>query len=186
MTLCKKLPRKDEHTKNTKMNNVSSNKGWTTGITQSHVDPLPINLLKELHDGKSDKDFVKLKLRIDPTSSTSDLYEFKISLFYNGEMEEFLLFVRNFNTTLAASGTMDADAKFQYLCTLVHREALHKFDSLSADVESTETLDVDYIIRGLAQQFPPLNSLPKQKHAMRRGMKKTCSLTVMHYAARLI
>ena len=66
---------------------------------------------------------MKLKLRIDPTSSTSDLYEFKISLFYNSEMEEFLLFVRNFNMTLAASGTLEADAKFQYLCTPVRREA---------------------------------------------------------------
>ena len=31
---------------------------------------------------------------------------------------------------------------------------LRQFDSLSSDVEITETLDVDYIIRGLAQYFP--------------------------------
>ena len=48
-----------------------------------------------------------------PTLSTSDLYEFKMSLFDNGDLEEFLLFVRNFNTTLVASGTLEADAKFQ-------------------------------------------------------------------------
>ena len=33
--------------------------------------------------------FVKLILRIDPTSSTLGLYEFKMSLFDNGEPEEF-------------------------------------------------------------------------------------------------
>ena len=33
-------------------------------------------------------------------SSTSDPYEFNMSLFDHGEPEEFLLFIRNFNITL--------------------------------------------------------------------------------------
>ena len=49
-----------------------------------------------------------------------------------------------------------------------------------------ETLNVDYIIRGLAQYSPLVKFLSKQKRAMRRGMKKTRSLTVRRYAARLI
>ena len=53
-------------------------------------------------------------------------------------------------------------------------------------MESTGNLNVDYIIRGLAQYFYPVNSLSKKKRAIRRGMKKTCSLTVRNYAARLI
>ena len=125
------------------MKDGSSKKGWMTGIIQAHVEPPPIPLLKELHDGKSDKYFVKLKLRRYPTLSTSDLYEFKMSLFDNGRPEEFLLFVRNFNMTLSASGMLEAGANFQYLCTLVHGEALSWFDSLSADMERIETLDVD-------------------------------------------
>ena len=60
------------------------------------------------------------------------------------------MFVINFNTTLTASWALEADAKFQYLCTFVCGEALHQFDSLSADVEIIETLNVDYIIRGLS------------------------------------
>ena len=55
-----------------------------TGTTHPDVDPPPIPLIQETHDGTSDKDFVKLKLRRDPMSSTSDLYEFKMSLFVNG------------------------------------------------------------------------------------------------------
>ena len=117
--------------------------------------------MHKAHDGKSDKYFVKLKLRIYPTSPTSDLYEFKISLFDNGKPEEFLFFVRNFNMTLLASGTLEAGAKYQYLRTLVCGEALRQFDSLSADIEGTETLNTDYIIRGLAQYFPPVNFLSK-------------------------
>ena len=89
-------------------------------------------------------------MRRDPKLSTSELYEFKISLVDNGETEEFLLFVRNFNMTLAASGTLEAGTKTQHLCTLVRGEALLKFESLSADVESTQTLNDDDIIKGLA------------------------------------
>ena len=49
-----------------------------------------------------------------------------------------------------------------------------------------ETLNVEYIIKGLALYFPHVNSLSKQKHAMRRGTRKRCGLKVRHYAARLI
>ena len=42
------------------------------------------------------------------------------------------------------------------------------------------------LIRGLAQYFPPVSSLSKQKCTMRHGMKKTRSLTVIRYAACLI
>ena len=66
------------------MKNVSIKKGWMTDVTQPHIDPPPIPLIKEKHDGKSDKDFVKLKLRRDPISLTLDLYEFKRSSFKNG------------------------------------------------------------------------------------------------------
>ena len=65
-----------------------------TGMTHVHVDPLMIPIIKENHDGKSDKYSVKLILRRGPTSSTSDLYDFKMYLFENGEPEEFFcLFV---------------------------------------------------------------------------------------------
>ena len=82
-------------------------------MTPPHVDPSLIPLIKENHNGKSEKYFVKLKLRRDPTSSTSNLYEFKMSLFDNGEPDEFLLLVCNFNTTLAESGMLEAGEKYQ-------------------------------------------------------------------------
>ena len=42
---------------------------------------------------KAERDCVKIKLRRDPTSEKSDLYEFKMDLFDNGDLEEFLFFV---------------------------------------------------------------------------------------------
>ena len=58
-----------------------------------HMEPPPIPFVKIKHDDKSDKDFVKLKLRRDPMPENLDFYEFKIDLFDNGGPEEFLLFV---------------------------------------------------------------------------------------------
>ena len=59
--------------------------------TQAHAEPPYINLIKVTCNGKPGKDFVKLKLRRDPTSIMSDLYEFRVSLFDNGEPEEFFV-----------------------------------------------------------------------------------------------
>ena len=53
-------------------------------------------------------------------------------LFDNSDPEEFLLFIQNLNMDLKASGTLNSGANIQYLCTLVHVEALRKFDMLSA------------------------------------------------------
>ena len=69
---------------------------------------------------------------MDPTSQKSDLYEFKMVLFDNSKHEEFLLFIFNFNMTIEASGTLKSGAKIQYLCTLVHGEALNQFDVVLA------------------------------------------------------
>ena len=70
-----------------------------------------------------------------------------MSLFDHGNREEFLLFILNFNITLATTGTLDMDAQIQYLLTLVRGEAFRQFELLSADVENTETLNVDFILR---------------------------------------
>ena len=54
-------------------------------MTHPHAEPTPILLIKENHNGKSEKYFVKIKLHRYPTLSTSDLYEFRIYLSDNGE-----------------------------------------------------------------------------------------------------
>ena len=107
--------------------------------------------------------------------STSEIYEFKMSLFDHGNLEEFLLFRLNYNITLMVTGTLDMDMKIQYLCTLVCGEALCQFDLFSADVENIETLNVEYYIKVLALYPPPVNFLTKQKRAIRREIKNAKS-----------
>ena len=69
------------------MNNVSIKKVWMMGMNHSHIDPPPIPIIKEKHGSKSDNGFVKLKFCRDPTSPTSDLYEFKMYFFDNVKPE---------------------------------------------------------------------------------------------------
>ena len=62
---------------------------------------------------------------------------------------------------LATTGTLDMDVEIQYFCTLVRGKALPQFALLYADVENTETLNVDYDVKSLALYFHPVNSLKK-------------------------
>ena len=75
------------------MKNVSHKKKWNMGVVRLHMDKPPISLIKSKHDDKLDKYFVKIKLRRDTTSENSDLYEFKLALFGNGDTEELFLSV---------------------------------------------------------------------------------------------
>ena len=129
------------------------------GTTQVHVEPPSIPVDKVKCDGKSVKYFVEMKLRRDMTSSTSYPYEFNISLYYNGEPETFFLFVINFNMTIAESGTLEAAVKVQYIRTLVIREALRQFDSLSVDLEIVNLITVKNITKGLPLYFLTVDSL---------------------------
>ena len=69
--------------------------------------------------------------------------------------------------TLAASGKLDMGAKIQYICMLVHGEGLRKFDSLSAELESTETLNLECIIKGLESYVSPVKLLFKKNRVVR-------------------
>ena len=76
-----------------------------------HLEPPSITLVIGGNNGKTEKYFVILKLCRYPTSSMSDLYEFKMSLFDNGKPKYFFLFVRQFNMTLAELWFLEVGAK---------------------------------------------------------------------------
>ena len=71
------------------MKNVLHNKGWNSETNLVHMEPPPITLIGETYNGKLDEYFIKQKMCRDPTYSTSDLYEFKMSLFEHEKLEEF-------------------------------------------------------------------------------------------------
>ena len=106
---------------------------------------------------------------MDLTSAKSDPYEFKMALFKIGELEEFLLFVCNFNMTLTASKTLKTAAKAQYLCMIIRVEALRQFYSLSSDMEDMEPLTVESIILELGAYFFLLISIKAKARNVSRN-----------------
>ena len=65
------------------MRNVSHNKDWNRGSVQVHVDQPLIPIIRSKNNTKLDKDCLKIKLHIYPTSEKLGLYEFKAALFDN-------------------------------------------------------------------------------------------------------
>ena len=113
------------------------------------MKPPLIPLIKRKNDAKLNKNGVKKYCVGILHSEKSDLNHLKIALFNCGEPEEFLLFVRNFQMTLEASGTLAAGANIQYLCTLVRGKALCQLDIFSVEVVSMTTEHLNLIILGL-------------------------------------
>ena len=146
--------------------------------------PTPLNKIK--NDAKLDKEIVKTKLRRNPTSEKSDLYEFKIDFFDNGELEEFFLFVRNCQITLDDSVAIAASAKIQYHHTLLRAKELCQLDVLYVDVGSKTTTHLNRIIFGSVTYFFYINASSKQKRVVRQGMSNPQKLKVTLYDARMI
>ena len=69
----------------------SNNKSLDSGMIQMHLVPPWTPIIKGKYNVKSDKDFIKLKFCRYPTSNTLELYEFKMSLFDNGDLEDFFV-----------------------------------------------------------------------------------------------
>ena len=79
----------------------------------------------------------------------SDMNEFKMNLFDNGDPEQFLLFVQNYKMTLEASGKLTENAKFQYLRTILCGKALRKFESLCAHIVRMTMTRLNQVLLGL-------------------------------------
>ena len=101
------------------------------------MELLPITIVKSKKNAKPDKDDVKIKLRRDSMSEKPDLYEFKMALFDNGELEKFFLFIWNFQMTLEVLVTLADSEKIHYLCMQLCGKTLLQLDTLSIDVGST-------------------------------------------------
>ena len=98
----------------------------------------------------------------------------------------FMLFVWNFQIKLKALGTLADSANIQYLHMLLCGEVLRQLDTFSVELGSTTTTYLNQITLGLGTYFPTIDTLSKQKRAMRCVMRKPRRSKVRCYAARMI
>ena len=133
-----------------------------------------------------DKGCVKVRLLRDPTTEISDLYEFKIALFDNSDPGKFLLFVRNFQTTLEDSVALTISTNIQYLCMILYGKVLRQLDTLSVEMGSKTMTHLSCNVFGLGNYFINTIVLSKQKCVMHRRIRKPCTLKLRCYADRMV
>ena len=92
-------------------------------------------------------------MRKDPTSEKSDLYKFKMTLFDNGNPEEFFLFMQNFKMTPEALDKLFSSVKLHYLPTVLHGKAPCQIDTFYDQTGSTNTPHLNRIILGVGTYF---------------------------------
>ena len=80
--------------------------------------------------------------------------------------------MKNYKIILKALVTINANAKLQYICTILRVEALHQFDTLCTQEGLITTTHLNPIILGLGTYFPPVNTMSNQKRVMHHEMKR--------------
>ena len=143
----------------------------------------PLSKIK--NDEKSDKDCVKIKFHRYPTSKKSDLYKIKLALFDDGKPEEFLLFIRNFNMTLEASGMLVYITNIQYFCMMLWRRVTSVWHVVCWGGKYNQR-KFKPLYLGFRNVLSTINVLSKQKRVMCCGTRNPRKLRVICYAARLI
>ena len=126
----------------------TGNKKWLNEDVQARIDPPPIPLIKATNRNTEETNIIKVKIRQDPASATSETYELKVQTFKNGKPEEFLQMMKDFKTAVDGTGTN----------TILHGEALREFDAITGQVRSTNNTHLKKIKEGLLSYFPPLNA----------------------------
>ena len=117
------------------------------------MGPPLITLIESNNNAKLYKYCIKFKLRRETLSEKSDMYGFKMALFYKGNTEESFLFIKNFKISLKASGTLAASANIQCFRALLHDKALCQLDTFSVEVVTTTIAHLNRIILGLGDYF---------------------------------
>ena len=95
-----------------------------------------------------------------------------MAFFDNGEPEEVLLFTQNLQITLEASIILTDVANIQYLCSLIHGEALRQLYTLSIEMRIITTEHLNLIPFGLGACFfllmrCKIKSAPRNEEAVR-------------------
>ena len=100
------------------------------------------------------------------------MYEFKMALFDNADLEEFLLFQWNCQFTIKASGIITAGEKIQFLHNLLRGEYLGEFKTLCGYIGDSNKTHLNQILLGLGTFFLSMYGKRKSMQcSMERGIR---------------
>ena len=90
-----------------------------------------------------------------------------MNTFDDGQPEEFLSLLRNFNIVIDGTGNTTPSGRINYLRTMLSGQALREFDKLQSQYRGATNNRLKLIQEGLLEYFFPINSLSKQRRAMK-------------------
>ena len=92
--------------------------------------------------------------------------------------------MNNFKRAVDGTGTTKVEGKVTYICTLLSGEELQEFGEIASQNAGTNNAHLKFIQKGLIRYFL-INTLSKQKRAMRCVILKTQDINFKRFAARL-
>ena len=97
---------------------------WLNGDFHARIKPPPIPIIMATEEKVEECNIIKMKMRQDPVSATSETSELKFQTFDNGKPEEFLHIMKEFKTATDGTGTTSTTRKTQFIHTMLRGEAL--------------------------------------------------------------
>ena len=147
-------------------------------------EPSSILMIKKEVEIK-DKNLIKIKLRRNQISTTSEKYLFRVGNFESGSPEEILQLLINFDKAMVGTRTSSNVRNIVFLRTLLQSEALLEYDLIVVTFQITTMTHLQDIRKGLLKYFFLRNSLAKYKRVVRRKMCNTRRVKLRQFAAKL-
>ena len=158
---------------------------WLSADIQAGVEPPPIPLIKLELDDERTIYIIKVKMRRNISLAASKTYNINMNTLDDGQPEEFLSLLKNFNNATDGTGATNSSGRINYLHMMLRGHSLKVFDELHSKYGSSTNNHLKLIQEGLIEYFFPISLLLKQKRAMRCVMLKPRRMTFKSFAARL-
>ena len=100
------------------------NNKWLNADIHTRIEPPNPPLIKATNGNTEETNIIKIKMRQDPVSSTSDTYKLNFQTLENVKPEEFLQTTKDFKTAIDRIGNTSATVQNQFLRTILRRESL--------------------------------------------------------------
>ena len=91
---------------------------------QTHIKHPSIMFSKKEDVDERQTNIIKAKMWRNPVSATLETYKLNTKIFENGQPEELITLLNNFNKATKGTGTTAVDRRINYLRTMLHEEAL--------------------------------------------------------------
>lgn len=155
------------------------------GLAQRRRQNAPIPLLRPSRPSLVKGQYETMKLRTNPTSTTSPIYELTVVYFGTGTPEEWLKFKKSLDKVIDGQNLTNGPAKFALARRVLIGDALATFEASAVDKNETNDTFGECMDALTAHIFPA-RALQLQKRFMRRYLRKPKETSIREHVARAV